>query len=157
MRSTRSDSSRARPVVSPALRQALGAELARHGLRATRQRVALLHLLRAADGHPTALDLHRALRTEQRSVSLKTVYEILASFLTEGLAACVTDGGEPYRYEARTAPHYHARCRVCGRLLDLPASADGQIRGRTSVPEGFRVERIAVTLHGVCLRCHDEI
>lgn len=143
--------------MSPVLRQSLADELARHGLRATRQRVALLHMLRAAVGHPTALDLHRALRTEHRNVSRKTVYEILASFLTEGLAACVTDGGEPYRYEARTAAHYHARCRVCGRLSDLAASADGQIRGRTSMPEGFRVERIAVTLHGVCLRCHDEV
>jgi Fe2+ or Zn2+ uptake regulation protein len=143
--------------MSPGVRQALAGELARHGLRATRQRIALLDLLRAADGHPTALELHRALRGEHRNVSLKTVYEILASFLSEGLAASVTDGGEPYRYEARTAAHYHARCRVCGRLCDLPASADGQIRGRTSIPEGFRIERIAVTLHGVCLRCHDEI
>ena len=77
--------------------------------------------------------------------------------MREGLAACVTDGGEPYRYEARTAPHYHARCRVCGHLFDLPARADSQIRGLADVPEGFRVEAIGVTLRGVCLRCHDEV
>ena len=64
----------------------LAEQLSRSGLRATRQRLALLRLLRGAEGHPTALDLHRALRREQRSVSRKTVYEVLNSFVREGLA-----------------------------------------------------------------------
>lgn len=132
-------------------------ELSRRGLRATRQRIALLRLLRATPGHPTAIDLHRLMRREHGRLSKKTVYEILASFVREGLAACVTDGGEPYRYEARTHPHYHARCRICGHLFDLPSAADGPIRGLAAVPEGFRVEAINVTLRGICLRCRDEI
>ena len=136
---------------------ALAEELATHGLRATRQRVALLRLLRAKDGHHTAAELHRALHRVQRNVSRKTVYEILASFVQAGLAACVTDSSEPSaQYEARTAPHYHARCRLCGRLFDLPAVLDAQIRGHARVPEGFDVEGIAVTLRGVCLRCREE-
>ena len=48
------------------------------------------------------------LRRERGNVSKKTVYEILNSFVREGLASVVTDGGEPYRYEARTAPHRDA-------------------------------------------------
>jgi Fur family transcriptional regulator, peroxide stress response regulator len=131
-------------------------ELTAHGLRATRQRVSLLRLLRAGKGHTTALELHRAVRREQRRMSLKTVYEILGSFVRAGLAAIVTDGGEPYHYEARTTPHYHARCRICERLYDLPAVADSQIRGLSAVPEGFQVEAISVTLRGICLRCRDE-
>ena len=127
------------------------------GLRATRQRLAVLHLLRSAEGHPTVLELHRLLGRDHPNLSRKTVYEILDSFVREGLAACVTDGGEPYRYEARTSPHYHARCRICGHLFDLAAVADGPIRGLAAVPEGFRVEAINVTLRGICLRCRDEI
>ena len=87
----------------------------------------------------------------------KTVYEILNAFVREGLAACVTDGGEPFRYESMTAPHYHARCRVCGRIFDLPARANSQIRGLAELPEGFDVESIGVTLRGVCLRCRDDV
>ena len=74
-----------------------------------------------------------------------------------GLASRVTAVGEPYRYEARPEPHYHATCRVCGRLYDVPACADSQIRGRAKLPEGFHVEKIDVTIRGVCLRCRDEI
>lgn len=128
-------------------------ELAAHGLRATKQRLGVLRLLRNTHDHPTASTLHRALRKKQPSVSLKTVYEALGSLVNAGLAACVTDGGEPYRYEANSAPHYHARCRVCGRLHDLPSGSDSHIRSRANLPEGFAVERISVVVVGCCARC----
>jgi Fur family transcriptional regulator, peroxide stress response regulator len=136
---------------------ALAEELAGAGLRATRQRIALLRPLRATDDHPTVLQLHRSIRREQRRVSRKTIYEILSSFVHAELSACVTEGGEPAHYEARVAPHYHARCRISDRLFDLPSTADSQIRGRTPLPGGFRVEGISVTLRGVCLHCRDEV
>jgi len=132
-------------------------ELAARGLRATRQRVALLRLLRRSRVHPTAAELHRSLLAEQPSLSLKTVYDILDSLVSANLASCVTDGGEPYRYEAQNAQHYHARCRVCGRLYDLEARSDAHIRGRSDVPDGFVVERISVTLVGRCPRCGDSV
>jgi Fe2+ or Zn2+ uptake regulation protein len=132
-------------------------ELARHGLRATRQRVAVLRLLRADRGHPTAPQVHARLRRRMPRVSQKTVYEVLDALVGARLATRVSAGGEPWRYEARPEPHYHARCRICGKLSDVPALADGPIRGRTPLPEGFRVESIQVTLEGRCLRCADEI
>jgi Fe2+ or Zn2+ uptake regulation protein len=135
----------------------IAVELAARGLRATRQRLGVLRLLRASKDHPTAATLHRALVKRQPSVSLKTVYEALGSLVSAGLAACVTDGGEPYRYEANCAPHYHARCRVCGGLSDLSGGADGAIRSRANLPEGFAVERISVVVVGRCARCSDSI
>ena len=132
-------------------------ELSRRGLRATRQRVAVLRLLRRVRGHPTARELHQRLLSEQGSLSQKTVYEVLDALTDAGLVSQVTVAGEPGRYEARPNPHYHAACRVCGRLIDLPASADSQIRGRAQLPEGFRVEKIEVTIRGLCLRCQDEV
>ena len=132
-------------------------ELSRRGLRATRQRIAALRLLRGLRSHPTSAELHARLLTEHESLSQKTVYEILDALVQAGLASRVTAIGEPYRYEARPEPHYHATCRVCGRLYDVPASADSQIRGRADLPEGFRVEKIDVTIRGVCLRCRDEV
>jgi Fe2+ or Zn2+ uptake regulation protein len=128
-------------------------ELSRHGLRATRQRVAALRLLRRTPGHPTALEIHERLLRQQPNVSQKTVYEILDALVEAGLASRVTEGGEPYRYEPRPDPHYHARCRVCARLFDVPPSADAHIRGRAALPDGFEVERIQVTILGHCRRC----
>lgn len=132
-------------------------QLARHGLRATRQRMALLHLLQATPGHLTAPELHKRLVRKHASLSQKTVYEALATLVTAGLASRVSYAGAAARYEARNERHYHAECRVCGRLFDIPSSADSQIRGRVALPEGFTVEEIEVFIRGRCLRCRDEI
>ena len=132
-------------------------ELSRRGLRATRQRLGVLELLQSSGGHLTALEVFRRLRPQQPRVSKKTIYEVLDSLVRTGLALCITDGGEPYRYEAAKTPHYHARCRICGKLFDVAANADSQIRGRSPLPEGFRVEGINVTFRGVCSRCRDEV
>lgn len=131
--------------------------LSRHGLRATRQRIATLRALQRTHSHPTAAELHRRLLPQHESLSQKTVYDILDSFVRAGLASRVTAEGEPYRYEARPEPHYHATCRICCRLYDVPAVADSQIRGRADLPEGFRVEKIDVTIRGVCMRCRNEV
>jgi Fe2+ or Zn2+ uptake regulation protein len=131
----------------------LAAELSRRGLRATRQRIGALRVLRRLHSHPTAIELHERLLAEHPSLSQKTVYEVLDALVAAGLAARFSEAGEPHRYEARPEPHYHARCRACGHLFDLPASADGQIRARARPPQGFRVERVQVTLHGLCQRC----
>jgi Fur family peroxide stress response transcriptional regulator len=139
------------------LEEKLAEELSRHGLRATPQRIAALRLLRVLPGHPTAAELHQRLLRAHPSLSHKTVYDVVDALVGVGLAARVASGGEPYRYEGRSEPHHHASCRVCGRLYDLPPSSDSQIRGRARLPEGFRVEKIEVTIRGVCLRCRDEI
>ena len=128
-------------------------QLTRRGLRATRQRLAVLRLLRGQPGHFTALDVHRRLLRRHPTLSQKTVYEILDALVGAGIAARVAHGGGPARYELRRERHYHARCRVCGRLEDVPASADGPIRGHAIVPAGFRIEDIQVTIEGRCLRC----
>jgi len=135
----------------------MASELAGCGLRATRQRLAVLRVLRRRRLHPTAAEIHGAVIRDLPNVSLKTVYQVLESFVSAGLASCVTDGGEPYRYEGTADPHYHARCRVCGHLFDLPATCNGQIQGRTPIPEGFTVERISVTIVGRCPHCRDRL
>lgn len=144
-------------MTQPTADEKVAEELSRHGLRATRQRIAALRVLRRVKSHPTAAELHARLLPQHENVSQKTVYEILDALVRAGLASRVTAVGEPYRYEARPEPHYHATCRVCGRLYDIPASADSQIRGRADLPEGFRIEKIDVTIRGLCLRCRDEV
>jgi Fe2+ or Zn2+ uptake regulation protein len=129
------------------------AEFARRGLRATRQRIAVLTLLRADRGHPTATQVHRRLLGRPPNVSQRTVYELLDALVDVGLARCVTESGGAARFEARPERHDHAYCRVCGRLFDIPARADETIRNRAEIPKGLRIDGIQVTLEGRCARC----
>ena len=130
--------------------------LSRHGLRVTRQRVATLRLLEQMVGHPTANEIHDRLRRRHPKLSLKTVYEILGALVEAGLAARVGDAGGAARFELRSERHYHASCRSCGRLFDIPASADSQIRRHAALPERFQVEHVEVTIRGLCMRCRDQ-
>jgi Fe2+ or Zn2+ uptake regulation protein len=133
----------------------VAAELSDRGLRATRQRVHVLRLLRRQRGHPTAAELHRQLLREQPRLSQKTVYEILDALVGAGLASRAAVHGQAARYEARPEPHDHASCRSCGRLYDMPGSAAAQVRARAKLPAGFQPESVEVTIHGVCGRCRD--
>jgi Fe2+ or Zn2+ uptake regulation protein len=133
--------------------QAPADQLGLRGLRSTRQRVAVLRLLQADRGHPTALDVHGRLLARHPNVSQKTVYAILDALVEAGLARRVPHVGGAARYEARAQRHDHAHCRVCGRLFDIAAHSDGPIRARAKLPDGFRVEVIQVTLEGRCARC----
>jgi Fe2+ or Zn2+ uptake regulation protein len=128
-------------------------DLSARGLRSTRQRIAVLDLLQANRGHPTALEVHEQLVARQPNVSQKTVYAVLDALVEAGLARRLERGGRAARYEARPHRHDHAYCRVCGRLFDIPARADASIRTRAELPAGFQVETIQVTLEGCCARC----
>ncbi len=128
-------------------------QLSRCGLRATQQRVAVLRLLRADRGHPSAIDVHGRLVSRHPNLSQKTVYEILDTLVDVELARRVTQISGPARYEVRLERHDHAWCRSCGRLFDVASSAKDAIRARADLPEGFRLEGIQVTLEGRCARC----
>lgn len=134
---------------------AVAAELADKGIRATRQRILVLQLLRSLD-HPTVAQLHRHVTKSLTNVSKKTVYSVLETFIEARLASVVTDGGEPYRYEGKTQPHFHARCRACGQLVDLKPTNQGQLRTHSEIPEGFVVENVQITVLGRCRRCAAE-
>lgn len=139
----------------PTTDQKIAEELSRSGLRATRQRVAALRLLRRMKSHPTSAELHARLLPTHANVSQKTVYDILDVLVEAGLASRLSAAGQPARYEARSEPHYHATCRVCRRLYDVPASLESRIGGRAQLPDGFHVEAIDVTIRGVCGRCQN--
>jgi len=128
-------------------------ELREIGLKATRQRVAVLRELRRRQSHPTAADLHRAVERRVAGVGLKTIYHVLDSLIEAGVASLVTDAGSPYRYEARIEVHDHAHCRACGRLFDIPARSFGPTEVHAGLPEGFQPERIGVRVQGLCRRC----
>jgi len=131
----------------------LARSLADTGLRATRQRLAVLRVLHDVGGHWTALRIHQRLRRAHSGLSQKTVYAILDALVAADLARRVGRSGGPACYEARLDRHYHALCRSCGELFDVPASADRAIRGNTSVPPGFRSEEIHVVIEGRCAGC----
>lgn len=131
------------------LREVLGAS----GQRFTAQRASVYRHLCSTDTHPTADDVFTAVRTHLPDISLATVYKALETLVGCGLAAKLTYGDGSARYDARTDPHSHARCSVCGSVLDLPGHLDSTALGGLGAIEGFEVSGYRLELVGTCADC----
>jgi Fur family transcriptional regulator, peroxide stress response regulator len=127
-------------------------ELNRAGRRATGQREIVYAYLSTVRHHPTADDVHRAVRRQIPRVSLATIYNALEAFVRSGLASKLTYGDGAARYDVRTDPHSHARCLGCGRVIDVDAVPTAawvrRLRPRGFTPVGFRFEVL-----GHCRAC----
>lgn len=114
------------------------------GLRPTRQRVALAHLLFAnGDRHVTAEGLHEEALARKVPVSLATVYNTLHQFTAAGLLREVAVEGAKTYFDTNTSNHYHFFCEHSGRLLDIATGAI-RIEGLPEAPDGMTISRVDV-------------
>ena len=120
--------------------------------RNTVQKDIIYRTLCAMTSHPTAAVVYDRVHGVHPSVSRSTVYRVLARMAEEGKILRLDLAGSDIRYDGCTAPHAHARCRLCGAVADLPPVEAG-------MPEdtgGFLLERCAVVYQGLCPACRAE-
>ena len=121
--------------------------LAKAGLRPTRQRMTLAHLL-VGDGqhrHVTAESLFDAAKGQGDAVSLATVYNTLRAFCSAGLIQEVTVDGTKSYFDTRMDDHPHFFWEEEGRLVDAPAEAL-EISRLPSAPPGATVSAVDVII-----------
>ncbi|MFW9618989.1 MAG: Fur family transcriptional regulator [Sulfurospirillum sp.] len=87
-------------------------------LKATPQRISVLKEL-GKKMHPTIDDLYEALRKENPSMSLATVYKNLATLKEKGVVIEVNTAEGKMRYDIYSKPHIHLVCRQCGAIEDV--------------------------------------
>ncbi|MGI9293109.1 MAG: iron response transcriptional regulator IrrA [Pseudomonadales bacterium] len=99
-------------------------QLKQAGLRPTRQRLSLLHLLSTqGDRHVTPEQLHEEARAAKVKVSLATVYNSLNQFTAAGLLRQVTLSQGRTFFDTNTTNHHHFFDEQTQQLIDLPAEA----------------------------------
>lgn len=86
-------------------------------LKATPQRLSVLKELQKKE-HPTVDHLYEALRKENPSISLATVYKNLATLKEKGLVIEVNVADGKMRYDIDSHPHIHLVCLKCGAIHD---------------------------------------
>ena len=121
--------------------------LAGSGLRPTRQRVALAHLL-IGDGnhrHVTAESLFAAANESGESVSLATVYNTLRAFSDAGLLKEITVDGSKSYFDTNTHDHPHYYWEDDSYLSDAP-SDQLEIARLPEAPEGAEISKVDVVI-----------
>ncbi len=123
------------------------------GLRATAPRLAILGALRRERWHPTAEDVHSALRRTYPSLSLSTVYLTLEAFLRADLCRKVPSSDGRLRVDGAPRPHHHAVCIGCGSIHDV----DGELFPLPPLPrvlpKGLLVRGARVEVDVLCPSC----
>jgi Fur family transcriptional regulator, ferric uptake regulator len=122
--------------------------------RHTRQRDAILRMLRGVKTHPTAPEVYELVRREIPRVSLGTVYRNLEALAAAGLVRKIICGHSEARFDGDISGHYHVRCVDCGRVADVHGIAPEQIDlGEIGRMTGFEVLARHLEFVGVCPEC----
>ncbi len=125
------------------------------GVRATRQRGAIIALLEKLDGFRSAQELHEDLRRSGANIGLTTVYRTLQALESANLVDMVrTDYGESvYRRCAAPHHHHHLVCRSCGAAVEVSGHEVEAWAAEVAAEHGFSDVDHTVELFGTCAGC----
>ena len=125
--------------------------------RVTAGRRAVIRALDRLGGHPTAAQVETAVADDASGVHRATVYRTLETLATLGVVTHVhmSHGTTAYHLAGRTAlrAHLHARCRLCGGVVDLPPDLLDDVSERVRETTGFTLDPAHVALSGTCAGC----
>ncbi len=119
----------------------------------TKQRQAVLQVIRESDKHLTANEVFDDSRRLLPGISFATVYNSLRYLKNEGLIGEVRFGTDTTRYDRKLTRHDHAFCNNCGKLVDLELSIPVGLLEEASKLSKFKTESIELTLRGLCPEC----
>jgi Fur family peroxide stress response transcriptional regulator len=133
------------------------AKLRQSDYRMTPQRMSLIRLIAASEGHPSAARLYEQIKVQFPTMSLATVYKTLDLLKELGEVLEIDfhddshfDGNRPY-------PHPHLICTRCQKIMD--GELDSAVRalvGDLEQISGFRIERHQLNFYGLCPDCQKE-
>jgi Fur family iron response transcriptional regulator len=118
------------------------------GLRPTRQRVALAHLLFGqGDRHLSAEELHEEALAADVPVSLATVYNALHQFTEAGLLRILAVEGSKTYFDTNTSDHQHFFVEGENRLVDIEIGGGPvTVLNLPPPPEGLEIANIDIVV-----------
>lgn len=123
-------------------------------LKHSKQRDAVLELLRGVTCHPSAEWLHTELRREHPQISLATVYRNLGVLCECGQAIRIDVGDGTVRYDADTSDHNHFFCTACRSLSDLGDEETAGVDKKLEERLGVSVSHHQFVFYGLCRECN---
>ena len=124
--------------------------------RETKQREAILRVLRNTRAHPTADWIYEEVKKEIPNISKGTVYRNLQVLQEDGAVSELNLNGTLSRFEAKQASHYHFRCEQCGKVFDLDEPVNNELDERVAKRTGFKVSHHQLEFRGLCIDCQQQ-
>jgi Fur family peroxide stress response transcriptional regulator len=132
------------------------AALKERDFRLTPQRVELVRLIAASEGHPSAAQLFAKIKTQFPTMSHATVYKTLA-LLKDMNQVLEIDLRDDSHYDGnRPQPHPHLICIKCNKIIDGEVSLDQESIRTLEKVSGYMILRLQISLYGLCPDCKKE-
>jgi len=125
--------------------------------RETKQREAILGVLRNTKAHPTADRIYEEVKKEIPNISKGTVYRNLQVLQEDGAVTELNLNGTLSRFEAKQDSHYHFRCEQCGRVFDVDEPVNNELDERVAKKTGFKVSHHQLEFRGLCKDCQQQL
>ena len=132
-------------------------KLREHRFRITPQRLAVLNVLAASEGHPTVERIFETVRHEFPTTSIATVYKTvhLLKQMNEVLELGFPEGSN--RYDGHNPlPHPHLICVRCQKILDPSLESLKDMTAEVSEGTGFEILTHRLDFFGLCTTCQRE-
>jgi len=127
--------------------------LKEHHFRLTPQRIELVRLIAASEGHPSALQLYARMKDRFPTMSPATVYKTLA-LLKDLSQVLEIDLRDDRHYDGnRPGPHAHLICTECRKIVDGDLEVDRAAIRRLERFSGYRIASPQFTFYGLCPDC----
>src|ERR1041384_346207 len=112
----------------------------------TKQRQAVLRVIRESDEHLTANEVFEDARRLLPGISFATVYNSLRYLKNEGLIGEIRFGSDATLYDRKLTRHDHAICNNCGTLVDLEVPLPDGLLEKAAGLSKFEGASIELTL-----------
>jgi Fur family peroxide stress response transcriptional regulator len=129
-------------------------KLREHDFRITPQRLAVLKVLAASDGHPSVERIYETVREQFPTTSIATIYKTVALLKQENELIEISfpdgsnryDGNKPY-------PHPHLICTRCKKITDPDLNSLEDLSAEVTKETGFQIHTHRVDFFGLCREC----
>src|SRR6188472_2625919 len=128
--------------------------LARHGLKRSEQREAILEAFLRSERHLSVDDLLRLARKRRPEVGRTTVYRTLKLLQEAGLATELVLRGETrFEREYKRQHHDHFICKACGEIFEFSSDEIERIQEQVAADIGFVIDGHRHQIFGYCRDC----
>ena len=117
------------------------------------QRELILNYLKDVNCHPTAADVYDAVKKEQPSISLATVYRNLNLLRDMGEIISFKTGNGSEHFDGNTSHHMHFCCNECGDIYDIFMEYDASSAQNVENLLDCKVSSSQILFYGSCINC----
>jgi Fur family ferric uptake transcriptional regulator len=135
-------------------KEIFAAHLAKHGLKRSEQREAILDAFLRTESHLSVDDLLRLAQKRRPEVGRTTVYRTLKLLQAAGLATeLVLQGETRFEREYKRQHHDHFICKTCGAIFEFSSEAIERIQDEVAAELGFVIDGHRHQIFGYCRSC----